>query len=154
MRLAEIDAPGKGQPFAKRSKQALSLLCFGAQAVVSPGTKDRYGRIVERVECRGVRRSVMWMHIKDRRSDLFANLLKGEGARIDAGRATRLEVGSTARLIELRDISRTCAITLRVFVVQPDLSKAAAAEHQLALLGVTEKFVMETYQLPLFVYCS
>lgn len=56
--------------------------------------------------------------------------------------------------MQLRDISRTCAVTLRVFIVQPGISKARAAEHQLALLGVTEKFLMETYQVPLHVYCG
>lgn len=106
------------------------------------------------VVCGQAQRSVMWLHNKDRRSDLFAHLLKREASRVEAGRATRLEVGTRERLVELRDISRTCAVTLRVFIVQPGLAKDRAAEHQLALLGVTEKFLMETYQVPLLVYCS
>lgn len=106
------------------------------------------------VVCGQAQRSVMWLHNKDRRSDLFAHLLKREAARTEAGRATRIEVGTRDRLVQLRDISRTCAVTLRVFIVQPGISKARAAEHQLALLGVTEKFLMETYQVPLHVYCG
>lgn len=106
------------------------------------------------VVCGQAQRSVMWLHNKDRRSDLFAHLLKREAARVEAGRSTRFEVGTKERLAELRELSRTRAVTIRVFIVQPGLSKAAAAQHQLALLGVTEKFLMETYQVSLHVYCS
>jgi len=106
------------------------------------------------VVCGQAQRSVMWLHNKDRRSDLFAHLLKREALREESGRATRFEVGRREDLIRLRNISRTCAVTLRVFIVQPGLSKDAAAEHQLALLGVTEMFLLETYQVPLVVYCS
>lgn len=53
VRLAEIDAPEKKQPFGMRSKQALSDLCFGKQADVAPQTKDRYGRTVARIMCDG-----------------------------------------------------------------------------------------------------
>ena len=104
--------------------------------------------------CGQAQRSVLWMHNKDRRTDLFAHLLKREALRIESGRATRLEVGTRDRLIEIRDLSRTCRIAIRVFIVQPGLSKIQAADHQLAVLGVTEKFLQETYQVPLQVYCS
>lgn len=53
IRIAEIDAPEKAQPFGTRSKQALSDMCFGKQAEVVPQTKDRYGRTVARVRCDG-----------------------------------------------------------------------------------------------------
>lgn len=53
VRLAEIDAPEKKQPFGTRSKQALSDLCFGKQAEVSPQKTDRYGRTIARVKCDG-----------------------------------------------------------------------------------------------------
>lgn len=54
IRLAEIDAPEKRQPFGSRSKQSLSDLCFGKQAEVKPRAKDRYGRTVARVSCAGI----------------------------------------------------------------------------------------------------
>lgn len=53
VRLAEIDAPEKAQPFGQRSKQALSDLCFQVQAELEPQKLDRYGRTVGRVSCRG-----------------------------------------------------------------------------------------------------
>ncbi len=54
VRLAEIDAPEKGQAFGNRSRQHLAELCFEKQAVVKPRTIDRPGRTVARVECDGV----------------------------------------------------------------------------------------------------
>ena len=54
IRLAEIDAPEKGQPFGTQSKQSLSDLCFGKQAKVTPRVKDRYGRTVAHISCDGV----------------------------------------------------------------------------------------------------
>jgi endonuclease YncB( thermonuclease family) len=53
IRIAEIDAPEKKQPFGTRSKQSLSDLCFGKQAEVFPQKTDRYGRTIARVKCEG-----------------------------------------------------------------------------------------------------
>lgn len=68
VRLAEIDAPEKRQPFGQRSRASLAALCFGAWATITPQTKDRYGRTVARLECRGqdasseqVRRGMAWV---------------------------------------------------------------------------------------------
>jgi len=53
IRLAEIDAPERGQPFSARSKQHLASLCFRKQAEVRAKTTDRYGRTLARVTCAG-----------------------------------------------------------------------------------------------------
>ena len=118
----------------------------------APEPGSRIGDMYE--VCGQAQRSVLWMHNKDRRTDLFAHLLKREALRVESGRATRFEVGNRDRLIQIRDLSRTCRIAIRVHIVQPGLSKTEAAEHQLAVLGVTEKFLQETYQVPLQIYCS
>ena len=54
VRLAEIDAPEKGQPFGTRSRQHLADLCFQKPSTVTPRTKDRYLRTVATVGCDGV----------------------------------------------------------------------------------------------------
>ena len=58
IRLAEIDAPEKGQPFGQQSKQSLSDLCFGRDAVIEDKSRDRYGRVIGRVSCAGIDASV------------------------------------------------------------------------------------------------
>lgn len=69
IRMAEIDAPEKKQPFGEQSKQSLADICFGKQAEVVPQVKDRYGRTVARVYCNGVdanaeqvRRGMAWVY--------------------------------------------------------------------------------------------
>lgn len=53
VRLAEIDAPEKKQPFGERSRQHLANLCFEKTAEIHQRGKDRYGRSVARVVCAG-----------------------------------------------------------------------------------------------------
>jgi endonuclease YncB( thermonuclease family) len=53
IRLGGIDAPEKKQPYGQRSKQAISDLCYLQQATITTKAKDRYGRTVGDVECRG-----------------------------------------------------------------------------------------------------
>ena len=71
IRLAEIDAPEKAQPYGQRSRQHLADLCYQAMATIRPTTRDRYGRTVARVECRGedassaqIRAGMAWAYIR------------------------------------------------------------------------------------------
>lgn len=71
VRLAEVDAPEKGQPYATRSRASLAALCFGAWAQISGEKTDRYRRTVARVKCRGhdaseeqARRGMAWAYTR------------------------------------------------------------------------------------------
>ncbi|MGC4396021.1 thermonuclease family protein [Hydrogenophaga sp. T2] len=71
VRLAEIDAPEKAQPFGERSRQHLAELCFRQMATIRATARDRYGRTVARVECQGqdanleqVRAGLAWAYMK------------------------------------------------------------------------------------------
>lgn len=71
VRLAEIDAPEKAQPFGQVSKKSLSDLCFGRQVEITTQGVDRYGRSIGRVSCDGtdanaeqVRRGLAWVYDK------------------------------------------------------------------------------------------
>jgi endonuclease YncB( thermonuclease family) len=71
VRLAEIDAPEKAQPFGQRSKALLSTLCFGKHAEIRPSSRDRYGRTIARVICAGtdanaamVRAGLAWAYTR------------------------------------------------------------------------------------------
>lgn len=69
VRLGEIDAPEKKQPFGSRSRQSLGELCHEKRAQVRVIDVDRYKRIVGRVSCAGVdanaaqvRRGMAWVY--------------------------------------------------------------------------------------------
>lgn len=69
VRISAIDAPEKAQPFGHVSRQHLARLCFQQQATIIPKTKDRYGRIVADVGCKGldvgteqVRAGLAWVY--------------------------------------------------------------------------------------------
>lgn len=69
IRLAEIDAPEKKQAFYFESRQSLSDLCLDKKARITTQTKDRYGRIIARVNCSGtdanaeqVKRGMAWVY--------------------------------------------------------------------------------------------
>lgn len=71
VRLSAIDAPEKAQPFGQRSRQHLADLCFQVEARITPKTKDRYGRTVADVECRGqdagtaqVKAGLAWYYVR------------------------------------------------------------------------------------------
>lgn len=49
IRLAEIDAPEKNQPFGQKSKQMLSDLVFDKEVIVLKQDTDRYGRTVGKI---------------------------------------------------------------------------------------------------------
>lgn len=81
VRLAEIDAPEKAQPFGQRSKQSLSDLCFGKDAVLQKTDTDRYGRTVAKVHCAGIdanakqiRVGLAWAYRKYLHDQSFLNL--------------------------------------------------------------------------------
>ncbi|MCF1459085.1 MAG: thermonuclease family protein [Shewanella sp.] len=54
IRLSEIDAPEKKQPYGQKSKEALTALVAGKQITAQEQTTDRYGRVVAHVYVDGV----------------------------------------------------------------------------------------------------
>ena len=71
VRLVDIDAPEKAQPFGSRSRQSLSTMCVGRSAVVNSRGKDRFGRTLGQVSCSGidanaeqVRRGMAWVFVR------------------------------------------------------------------------------------------
>ena len=75
VRLIDIDAPERGQPFANRSKQALTILVKGHDVRVVEHGKDKYQRTLARVylgdidvNAEQVRQGMAWVfrqHAKD-----------------------------------------------------------------------------------------
>ncbi len=104
--------------------------------------------------CGQAQKSIAWMSSAEKRIDLFTHLLRREARRQDVGAASRYERGDRELLLTIREISRLYPLTLKVFIVQPGLSKAQVSREQLELLSVTETYLMETYRLPFAVIAS
>jgi endonuclease YncB( thermonuclease family) len=76
VRLLEIDAPEKKQAFGQRSRESLAQMCAAQVAVVNASSRDKYGRVLGRVQCQGidanaeqVRRGMAWVfdrYVSDR----------------------------------------------------------------------------------------
>ena len=97
VRLVDIDAPEKKQPFGTRSRQSLSEICGGKTAQVDDRGKDRYGRTLGRVSCAGVdanaeqvRRGMAWVYVRYAPKDSPLYALEAEA------RAARREIWSEA----------------------------------------------------------
>lgn len=78
IRLAQIDAPEKAQPFGQRSKQSLSDLVFGKEVLADCETQDRYGRQVctiwvgkTNANLEQVRRGMAWGYRQYARDALY-----------------------------------------------------------------------------------
>lgn len=89
VRLAEIDAPEKKQPFGTRSQQSLAELVFGKTVTVREAGKDRYGRTIGYLIFDGtnanteqIRRGMAWVYdryVTDR--TLYAHQDKAKNSR-------------------------------------------------------------------------
>ncbi len=94
VRLAEIDAPEKAQPFGNKSKQVLNELVHGKQVLVVEQGHDRYKRTIGRVyqgdmdvSAEQVRNGMAWVY---RKYSKDASLLQLE----DEAKAQRIGVWS------------------------------------------------------------
>jgi len=54
VRLVEIDAPERAQPYARRSANHVKAVCVGKPARLESPRPDKYGRTLARVYCAGV----------------------------------------------------------------------------------------------------
>lgn len=106
------------------------------------------------VVCGQAQKSVAWVTSDSKKSDIFTHLLRREKDRVNNGRSTRFELGDIDLLQTIREMSYTLPVSLSVAIVQPGLSCAEISPDQLHLLGVTENYLMETYQLPFQVIAS
>lgn len=95
--------------------------------------------------CGQSQKSIRWM---ENATDLFTHLLQREPRESGGRKRTRFELGTSDDLLRIREKSRRTRVNLKVFVVQPGVSKASISRSQLELLGVTENYLKETFMVP------
>ena len=111
VRISAIDAPEKAQPFGQRSRQHLAELCFQVEAKITPRSKDRYGRTIADVECRGknagteqVQAGLAWYYVKYGKG--YEQLAGVEAGARDARRGLWSQPGAVAPWEWRRDHGR------------------------------------------------
>jgi hypothetical protein len=109
-------------------------------------------RIKELYElCGQAQTSIRWL---EKPRDLFTHLMRREPRRYQGKEGTRYEVGTEEDLLRVREKADIQRMRLRVYIVQPGLSAAAASKQQLELLAVTESYLLDTFEVPLEVVAS
>lgn len=102
--------------------------------------------------CGQAQKSIHWI---ENPTKLFDHLLRREFKTKDGLEVSRFEKGSRSELEEIQKMSLTIPhVKLKIFIVQPGLSKSGASKDQLELLSVTENHLMETRKLPFQVIAS
>lgn len=116
-------------------------------------TADKPGhRIKELYEvCGQAQKSIRWL---DKPRDLFTHLLRRDPRNSGGAQYTRYQRGTKDDLLRIREKSDSQRVHLKVFIVQPGVSKAQITNEQLELLAVTENYLMETYCVPFGVVTS
>ena len=105
--------------------------------------------------CGQAQKSTHWKwKKKENLIELFEHLLRREEIREGKKGISRFEKGNQDKLWEICEMSRDIHTELKIFIVQPGLSKSKASIDQLRLLSVTEAYLMETCQLPFGVIAS
>lgn len=92
VRLSDIDAPERGQPYGRRARQSLAELCHDQTATLLAAGKDRWGRTLGVVSCAGVvanreqvRRGLAWVYSRYARADSPLHAVQGEARREGRG---------------------------------------------------------------------
>ncbi len=120
---------------------------YSQEATVGQRIKDLYE------VCGQAQKSIFWMR-PEKRTDLLTHLLRREERRQEAGLSSRYEVGDGELLLTIREMSRIYPMSLKIFIVQPGLSKSRATREQLELMSVSETYLIETFQLAFGVIAS
>lgn len=101
--------------------------------------------------CGQSQKSVRW---RERVGQLLSHLREREGRRKASGGLSRLQSGTAQKLVELIKAEYLLMPRVSINIVQPGVSKSKATAEMLELLGATENYLKETYQIPLGVICS
>ncbi|URF04008.1 DEAD/DEAH box helicase [Cupriavidus campinensis] len=104
--------------------------------------------------CGQAQKSISWLLNQLRNTELFIHLLRRDPKLREGQELSRYRKGDRDILQTIRNRSRMASLKLRVFIVQPGLSRAKATPEQLSLLSVTENFLLETYSVPFGVIAS
>ena len=89
VRLAEVDAPERSQPYSQVSRKNLDSLCRTKPVEIEKVDVDRYGRTVAHVRCDGV--NANWRQVEDGLAWCYPRYLKNPAECLPRVKAARAE---------------------------------------------------------------
>jgi len=118
---------------------------FSSEDTAGSRVKDLYE------VCGQAQKSIKW---RERIPKMIKRLAAREARRIHAGLPSRFATGDVSKLVELQNAAHLLRPRFSIAIAQPGLSKARVTNEQLELLGATQTYLKETYQIPFDVLCS
>ncbi|HIG96006.1 hypothetical protein A3D62_02475 [Candidatus Kaiserbacteria bacterium RIFCSPHIGHO2_02_FULL_49_11] len=103
------------------------------------------------VVCGQVQRSAYWKESAER---LFTHLLRRNPLKHNGQEVDRFEKGDQKILEKISRMSEVMEFRMNIHLVQPGVSKARMSDEQKKLLGITDHYLLETYELPFKVITS
>ena len=101
--------------------------------------------------CGQAQKSVFW---RSKVSELFQRLKLREQKRKNSYSVSRFEKGDLQKLEELRRHSCSLHPKFHIYIVQPGLETSKVSTQIMDLLGATELYLLETFNVPLTVIAS
>ncbi|WP_462180465.1 DEAD/DEAH box helicase [Pseudoalteromonas gelatinilytica] len=110
--------------------------CSKKNGVASPGARvDDVYQVAGQAE-----KSVKWFGDKEK---LILRLMDRERARLNQGKASRIDKGKYEDLIHFAKVARYSSFKLGIAIVQPAISKTQVSGDQLSVLGATAAYIDE-----------
>ena len=73
--------------------------------------------------CGQAQKSIIWMSSPEKKTDLFTHLLRRESLRQRAGTSSRYETGDEELLLTIREMSRLCPVSLKIYILSNPASQ-------------------------------
>jgi superfamily II DNA or RNA helicase len=128
---------------------ALLIHLFHCKYSAKPTPGARVADLYE--VCGQAQRSVQW---RTNLEQLLTHLVRRDVDRVKGGGVTRFEKGDRKTLLKIQRRIRMLTPECEVTIAQPGLSKGKVTDKQLELLGATEMYLLETFEMRLRVLAS
>jgi superfamily II DNA or RNA helicase len=103
------------------------------------------------VVCGQTQKSINW---RNKIFDLIDHMLRRDSLRLQLGHPTRFEIGTKEKLADIRHTAEVLPAVYKMYIVQPGLDKGSVSESILQILGSTQGYLKDTYNLELEVISS
>lgn len=101
--------------------------------------------------CGQAQKSIHW---KEDIKRLINHMKRRESRRTDFAKTSRFEVGDMNTLASIERMARFFRSEFKILIIQPGLAKSKVGQDQLELLGATELYLKETYNIRFGVISS